>query len=126
MSVRTRLWLGGGALLLLAWMLLLFFRAPRITYDSQEFGAVRAECGSVVGGSSRGFLLGADGSGLQTDFIDGANLPPTTRAGIHGDCQDRRTTYVGGMALLAVPTTLLAVLAIMSRRRSARSAGLVN
>jgi hypothetical protein len=113
---------GGCALVLLAWMLLLFFRRPTITYDSEGSGAVRADCGSVISGGSRGFLLSSDGSGLQTDAIDGTNLPPATRAGIQRDCQDRRTTYVGGMALLTIPTTLLTVLAITARHRPVRSA----
>jgi hypothetical protein len=112
------------ALLLFAWMLLLLFRQPTITYDqdTEQFGVVDVRCGSVIGvgwPTGRAYLVDQNGSGLYSDGISGGrNLSQTTRAGIYRDCADRRTTYVGGLAILAVPTTLLGVLAILPRRRA--------
>ena len=112
------------ALLLLVWMLVLFFRQPTIDYAPDDhFGQVRAECGSVVGAGWPGdtdFLLDDNGSGPYADSIEGntATMKQITRDGVYRDCAQRRDTYVGGMAILAVPTTLLAVVAILPRRRT--------
>jgi hypothetical protein len=107
-------------------MLLLLFRQPTIIYDhdTDTFGVVTVECGSVIGAgwpSDGAFLLDENGSGLYSDSISGgksSTMKEITRAGIYRDCAERRTTYVGGMAVLAVPTTLLGVLAILPRRRA--------
>lgn len=113
------------AVLLFVWMLLLLFRQPTITYDrdTETFGVITVECGSVIGvgwPTDGAYLIDENGSGLYSDSIRGdrsSYLKDITRAGIYRDCTERRTTYLGGMAILAVPTTLLGLLAILPRRR---------
>ncbi len=123
---------GVAAVLLFGLMVYLFASYPVINYEPDEqIGEVRAECGSVAGAGWPGrsaYLVDENGSGPVQDSIDGTtsgNLPPErTTSAIHRDCEHRRATYIGFMALLAVPTAVLAVVAVVMspRRREVDSA----
>jgi hypothetical protein len=120
---------GIAAVALFGFMLFLFFRNPVINYSDSEHGAVRAECGSIaaVGWPGDGdYLLDENGGGSYPDSIDGDlnRISDLTRADIHRDCDQERETQLGFLALLAVPTSVLASAAITAalRRSPAGSA----
>jgi len=127
MSNRARVVSGVVAVLLFGWLVFLFVSRPVIDYQPDEkLGEVRVECGSVAEAGWPGnsaYLLDEHGGGFVKDSIDTAasgSLPPdATTNGIYRDCDTRRTTNVGFMALLAVPASVLAVaVVVMPRRRS--------
>lgn len=131
MPVRVRVAIGGitgvSAALLLGWMILLFVGQPRIVYNAygDPGGDVRVECGSLAAaGFRQPDLLDENGDGLIFDQISTLRLSPVTTAGIYRDCDQRRTTRAGGMALLALPAAVLAMLTISAWSRSRLSPAL--
>lgn len=105
-------------------MLLLLFVGPSITYDTHDArGQQDVNCGSVIGqGTGSGTLLDEQGGGLQDN-----TLPPSltkgsqiVTAGINEDCDQRRTARAALVGVLAVPTSVLAMTAVTSRRREQR------
>ena len=113
--------LAASGLFVLMWFL--FISSPTLTYEPDEGeDEVRVDCTSVlhIGWPTNSVdLLDENGGGPVPDHIEsGGELPSdVVRNGIHRDCAERRATYTGGMALLAVPTSVLAAVAMTSRRR---------
>lgn len=107
---------GTVAVVLFLVMLYLFFAPPRLTFvDSPE----SVDCGSVA---SAGWpeASSVDDHGVQhlaDDVPFTLTQDPAGLTGILRDCDQRRTTYTGFMALLAVPTVGLGVLSFLSPRK---------
>jgi hypothetical protein len=128
MSVKAIMAMGIAAVLLFGWMVYLFASYPVIDYEpDDELGQWRVECGSVAGvgwPTNRENLVDENGSGPIPDSIDGptpGRLPPdATQNAIHRDCDHRRATRLGFMALLAVPASVLAMVAITGALRRPR------
>lgn len=125
MSTGARAAIGAIAALLGVWMVVLFLVGPTITYQTHDGrnGEIEAECSSLIAmgwpNNEQGHLLSENGSGVYDDHIEpmDANLSRITRDGIYRDCDRRRTANAGFIGLLSAPTTLLAALALIPRRR---------
>ena len=103
-----RIGLGSLAAVLLLVMLYLFLGTPQVTFTGSDLVAT---CGSVAsaGWPEDSFLDTPDVQHLADHVPSG--LDATAVAGVVGDCDRQRTTFVGLMALLAVPTAVFGVLA---------------
>jgi hypothetical protein len=123
--MKYRMIPGVIALALFVWMIVLFVESPTITYkDYDTNGSYEVSCGSLLGtgwqGASTGYLLDSSGGGLEMDDIgDLIAKPLATREGVAHDCANRRSANAGFIGLLSAPATLLAGLALRSRRGAA-------
>lgn len=123
MTPRARLWSGGVAAALLLFMVFLLFQGPRRTFGDYDQD-VQVTCASVATVSWPGdhdFLSDASGS-AWSDHIstEDANVDLVGRQGIANGCADARTTRLGFLVLLAMPTTLLATLTVLPGARRTR------
>jgi len=116
---------------LFVWMVLLFAGSPGtrdFEYDGDEPGTATVTCGPIaaVGWPFRTQPESARseaGGPLSDDYVDGGVLPgDVTQQSILDQCQDLRATRLGFMTLLAVPTALCGVGALLPGRRSGQPA----
>ncbi len=120
MNRPTRIAFGVIAAAMFAWMLVLFTRSATIVEANSNGPDVTVDCGTIVaaGWPFDHSELDTETSGTDSDHVpSGTSLSPAAFDGIARDCADRRDTYLGTMALLAVPTTLLAAGAFFAGRR---------
>jgi len=110
---RIANWLALGLFVL---MLVLFLKGP-VPKVSDELVEVRCHSVVAAGWPSDYTYLSENGggSGFVADLGYG-RLTPMMTAQLEADCQQRRTTYVGTMVLLALPTALLAAYGLIGYR----------
>jgi hypothetical protein len=111
-----RMTAGTLAVVLFLVMLYLFFGNPQLSFKDNP---ATVSCGSVAGAG----WPSAEWLDTATVHHVADSLPPSGVAseavpGILRDCDQRRTTFVGFMALLAVPTVLLGALAMWLPRKA--------
>lgn len=102
---RIANWLALGLFVL---MLVLFFKGP-VPEVSDELVDVRCHSVASAGWPSDTTYLFEDGGSSGFDVLAGGDrLTTEMSAQLEADCQQRRTTFVGTMVLLVLPTALLA------------------
>lgn len=99
-------WIGGLAIAL---MLVLLFYSPRVdwVYDNPDHGGFTAECASIFSAGLTGDVKGYD-EGREAEGVvsfDGGERMDRSEA--VAACSNRRTLNAVGMALLAMPGSLL-------------------
>jgi hypothetical protein len=120
--VSTRLWTGLGAGALLVLMLVLGFRGSRLTFEDED-GDVAVTCGAVltVGWPGDHEFVSNERAAAWSDHVstEDANLDAVGRQGVANGCADARTTRLGFLVLLAIPTAVLGSASVAARRRVA-------
>lgn len=113
--MRAALWTAAGVLFVV--MLYLFLVSPQLSFDDTP---ATVECGSVAGaGWPEEEWVDTETVQHLEDHIPNELLQePNATEGILRDCDQRRTTYTGFMALLAVPTVLLGAVALRLPRKA--------
>ncbi|GAA3569730.1 hypothetical protein GCM10022197_27580 [Microlunatus spumicola] len=109
-------------LLLLVVMGFLLLHGPRFTTTAAfDDPTVAVTCGSVltVGWPTDHSFLSSEGSSSWGDHVRSGEPGPEGRAGIARDCSERRDTYLGFLALLAVPASVCLSAALRPGRRKA-------
>lgn len=110
---RIANWLALGLFVL---MLVLFGKGP-VPQVNEELVEVRCHSVVAAGWPSDYTYLSENGGGSGFDVLAGGDrLTPAMTAQLDADCQQRRTTYVGAMVLVALPTTLLAAYGLIGYR----------
>jgi hypothetical protein len=110
---RIANWLALGLFVL---MIVLFSKGP-VPDVSGELVEVKCHSVAAAGWPSDHTYLSENGGGSGFDVLAGGDrLTPAMTAQLDSDCQQRRTTYVGTMVLLALPTTVLAAYGLIGLR----------
>jgi hypothetical protein len=106
-----------AAVVLFLVMIYLFISNPQLTFANN---GAKVDCGSVAGAGwpEQEFVNDAGVQHLEDDIPSSLTLDALGMDGILRDCDQRRTTRTAFMALLAVPTVLLGVLALWLPRKT--------
>ncbi|GAB2595620.1 hypothetical protein [Microlunatus antarcticus] len=119
--VDPRVPLAVVGLVLLAAMAFLLLHGPRFeTTAAFDDESVAVSCGSVltVGWPTDHSSLSSENSRSYGDHIRSGKTDFAGRDGIARDCSERRDTYLGFLAVLAVPTSVCLSALLRPGRRS--------
>ena len=106
-----------GALLVVL-MLFLGLHGPRFVASDSGGDELSVECGSVVavGWPTDSSFVSSENSRVYGDRVRSGEADSFARDGITRDCAERRGTFLGFMALLAVPASVALSTGLALRR----------